>query len=160
MSFAKAVAFVLDKERGLVDDPQDPGGLTNYGIALKRHPELTADDIRTMTLSRASDIYLNQYWAPVQGPAWPNGVDLVMLDMCVNMGKEAAVECLQTALHIDIDGAIGPQTIRTAAQAAPIELIARITTARIQKYMRMAGWPHDGNGWTTRAVEAAIAGVT
>lgn len=160
MSFAKAVAFVLAKEGGLSDDPKDPGGITNHGIALKRHPELSADDIRNMTSMRATNIYFDGYWIPVQGAQWPSGVDLVMLDMCVNMGKEAAVECVQKALHVQVDGDIGTQTLRAAAAAKPSELIARLTSVRIQRYTRMAGWEHDGNGWTNRAVEAAIAGVT
>lgn len=159
MSFAKAVAFVLDREGGLVDDPNDPGGLTNLGIALNRHPELTAEDIRTMSRSRAANIYFDQYWTPVQGAQWPSGVDLVMLDICVNMGPETATQCLQKALGIDVDGKIGPQTIR-AAQAAKIPtLIAKLTSARINHYASLPGWAHDGHGWTARAVEAAIEGV-
>lgn len=160
MSFARAVAFVLDKEGGLVNDPLDAGGLSNRGIALKRHPELTAEDIRTMSVQRATSIYFDGYWTPVSGPSWPEGLDLVMLDMCVNMGKAAAVECVQRALNIQVDGAIGPQTLRAAALVKPKDLIARTTAERIKRYSKMAGWEHDGNGWTHRAVEAAIEGVT
>ena len=54
--FQLALAFTLKQEGGLVDNPADPGGLTNYGIALNVHPELTADDIRTMTPERAAAI--------------------------------------------------------------------------------------------------------
>lgn len=160
MSFAKAVGFVLDQEGGYTNDPKDPGGETNLGIALNRHPELTAEDIRTMSRSRAANIYFDQYWTPVQGAAWPNGVDLVMLDTCVNMGPTAAVECLQAALKVQVDGKIGPATIRGARQANVKDLIARFTNERIKRYMHMGAWDHDGNGWTTRAVAAAMEGVT
>jgi lysozyme family protein len=160
VSFPRAVTFVLAKEGGYTNDPADSGGPTNFGIALNRHPELTAEDIRTMTPQRASDIYRNQYWAGICGDSLPDGVDLVMLDISVNMGIHAAVECLQHVLGLTVDGVMGPQTLGATQAANPKKLVSQLTTERIKRYAGMAGWPKYGQGWTARSVDAAIEGVT
>lgn len=160
MSFARAVAFVLSQEGGLVDDPRDPGGLSNKGIALKKHPELTAEDIRTMSVTRASSIYFDQYWTKVSGSSWPDAVGVVMLDMAVNMGTFAAIQCLQLACGVSADGIAGQRTIEAANAAEPKGLVARLTGERIKRYSSMTAWPIYGKGWVTRSIAAALEGVT
>ena len=66
IDFDAAVRFVLRREGGLVDDAADPGGLTNMGIALDEHLEMTAEQIRTLTRTQAIAIYERDYWTPIQ----------------------------------------------------------------------------------------------
>ena len=160
MSFSHAVAFVLDREKGLVDDPADPGGLTNWGIALKRHPELTADEIRNMTQDQAAEIYHGPgYWGAIHGDELPEALELPMLDIAVLEGGTTAVRLLQTALHVLADGRWGPQTAHAAAAADAPELIEELTAARIVSLAALPNWPHDGKGWTARAVRAAMEAI-
>ena len=97
--FQPAVDLVLKHEGGLVDNPSDPGGLTNFGIALNRHPELTADDIRNMTLDRASQIYQTQYWTPYMEQEPDQRVANCALDCAVNQGPSVAKQLYQTFGH-------------------------------------------------------------
>ena len=48
--FDLAINYVLENEGGVVDDPNDPGGLTNFGISQKQYPDL---DIRDLTRDQA-----------------------------------------------------------------------------------------------------------
>jgi lysozyme family protein len=57
--FTYAVNEVLRSEGGLVNDPADPGGLTNYGISQRAYPGV---DIAKLTKEEAIAIYYRDYW--------------------------------------------------------------------------------------------------
>jgi lysozyme family protein len=97
--FNTAVSLVLKHEGGLVDNPSDPGGLTNYGIALNRHPELTADDIRNMTVDRAKAIYQKQYWTAAMEQEPDQRMANALLDTAVNQGPSVAEQFYQHFGH-------------------------------------------------------------
>ena len=84
-NFALAVGFVLKKEAGYVNDPDDPGGETNYGISKRYHPEI---DIKNLTAEAAAKIYFNEYWMKL-ADSLPFPMDVVAMDMSVNPGVEA-----------------------------------------------------------------------
>lgn len=158
MSFANAVAFVLARETGkLTENPNDPGGLTRWGIALARHPELTADQIRNMTQEGAAQIYAGpQYWDAIDGDRLPDYLHTPMLDSAVVQGPEVAIRSLQSALYVPVDGAIGDHTLAAAAAGVPKEVLARFTAARIHHFSLNSNWVANEDGWTTRAAWAAL----
>lgn len=157
MSFERAVAFVLRQEGGLHDDPTDPGGLTNFGIALARHPELTAADIRAMTPERARAIYSAQYWSAIHGDELPERLQLPMLDASVVQGPPHACRFLQGALYVlPLDGILGPATLGAARRADPLTTLARFSSERIQHFATLPTFARFGAGWITRAVRAAL----
>ena len=57
------IAKVIEREGGerLVNDPDDPGGLTKWGISKRAHPD---EDIANLTLDDAIRIYQDKYWKP------------------------------------------------------------------------------------------------
>lgn len=157
MTFARAVNFVLQWEGAqLADDPDDPGGLSRYGIALRYHPELTADDIRSMTPERAAQIYHDSYWSVIHGDDLPDYLQLPALDCCVNPGSGVVVKLLQKAVGVPQDGLIGPGTLTALRIANQHTLLERFTAARIGYWSTRSGWPKYGEGWTARAVAAAL----
>ena len=103
-SFELAIPIVLVNEGGLVDNPSDPGGLTNFGISQRSYPNV---DIRNLTQDGAAAIYLRDFWK----------YDLVesqlmatkIFDMSVNMGH-TAIRILQACLGVPADGIWGPGT--------------------------------------------------
>lgn len=158
MSFQRAVAFILSEEKGLVDDPLDPGGVTKYGIALRRHPELTRQQILDMTPLGAANIFHGpQYWGAVHGDELPDAWQLIMLDAAVLDGSENAIKWLQRALFIKDDGKMGPVTIRTAAANASLGAVRRFGAERLFELSSLKGWPHDGKGWAGRVIAATVA---
>jgi lysozyme family protein len=97
--FAQALAFTLQREGGYVNDPDDPGGETNYGLSKRAYPDL---DIRNLTLEQAAQIYRRDYWdAPGFGrlaevAPW---VAIRLFDLGVNCGPVTAGKMLQRAIN-------------------------------------------------------------
>jgi len=113
-NFPKSLAFVLACEGGYVNHPSDRGGETNMGITRAAYPD---EDIRNLTVERAGELYKRDYWDRVRGDQLPSGVDYVVFDSAVNHGVGNAGKFLQRALNryganLNVDGIIGPQTIR------------------------------------------------
>lgn len=92
-NFALAVGFVLKKEGGYSNDPDDPGGETNFGISKRYHPDV---DIKNLTATDAAKIYFSEYWMAL-ADALPFPMDVVAMDMSVNPGiqttKTLLVDC-------------------------------------------------------------------
>ncbi|MGH6982289.1 MAG: glycoside hydrolase family 108 protein [Stellaceae bacterium] len=136
--FQAAMAIVYQHECGndlngaLHDDPADPGGLTRFGLALKEHPELTADVLRALTRDQADAIYYATYWSPHQWAALPTTIAIKAFDISVNTGAGPAIKALQRALRacgvagIADDGELGPVTIAAAQRPMSIELLAAL----------------------------------
>ncbi len=80
-SFEKAFALTVGVEGGYVNDSRDPGGETKYGIAKRYHPD---EDIKNLTLERAKEIYLNEYWIPAKCDNTPTPMDICLFDSQVN----------------------------------------------------------------------------
>lgn len=73
MKFEEAVEFVLAYEGGYVNDPNDPGGETNFGISKRAYPNV---DIKNLTREDVIDIYRRDYWDRCRCGELPSGVDL------------------------------------------------------------------------------------
>ena len=144
------IAFTLAAEGGLVDDPRDPGGLTNFGISQAAYPGV---DIRALTPDKASAIYAHDYWTPVQGDALPAGVDLMVFDMGVNAGVATSAQILQRCVGVEADGAIGPMTLLAVKGAHTASLVTSLSAAQLAYYQGLSGWTTFGQGWARRVSE-------
>lgn len=91
MSLDQALALVLKFEGGYVNDPDDPGGETKYGISKRSYPNV---DIRNLTPELAGTIYQNDYWGPAGCAHLTPGMAVVVFDSAVNVGVRRAVEWL------------------------------------------------------------------
>jgi lysozyme family protein len=157
LRFRQAVAFVLGWEtvfdrRGnpvTENDPDDPGGLTKFGIDQRSHPHI---DIRALTRSQAEAIYHRDYWLPVRAHELPVPVGEVLFDIAVNNGKSRAARWLQEALGVEQDGFIGPITLKAACAVNPVELAQRLVARRERFYRSIArgGKAKFLKGWLNR----------
>lgn len=105
-------------EGGLSDDPDDPGGLTNFGITQKLVDTLGLGwNVKNLTQAQALSFYQVYFWRFYHVPLL---TDLVVatkvFDMLVNVTGHA-VGMVQSALNIlygsdvvKVDGALGPIT--------------------------------------------------
>lgn len=77
-----------------VNDPNDPGGLTIWGIARRYHPK-EVDQMNSMTKDKAWEvakrIYIRDYWEKMKCNDLPHGIDIVLFDLAVNPGAGLAV---------------------------------------------------------------------
>lgn len=172
---------IVTREGGFVNDPNDPGGATNFGVTIhtmrRLGLDLTGDgqvddsDVRALTRERAVDIFLDHYFHRPGIGALPEVLQPSVFDMQVNAGANA-VRILQRLLvdmgyDLDVDGVIGPQTIRAAhaaARAAPDHIADAYGIARRDYYYAIAdrrpasrryARRRDGGkgGWILRAEE-------
>jgi len=88
VDFERCVVFVLAREGGYVNDKNDSGGETKFGISKRSFP---SEDIKNLTIERAKEIYKQKYWnaAECDKREWPS--NLIVFDTSVNMGVSAAL---------------------------------------------------------------------
>lgn len=86
-AFDRALAFVLAREGGYVNDPRDPGGETKYGISRRAYPQL---DIKGLTHADAGAIYARDYWTPAGCDQLPAALAIAVFDTAVNSGVRYA----------------------------------------------------------------------
>jgi lysozyme family protein len=153
MSFADAIQLILINEGGYVNDPNDPGGETNFGICKRAYPNV---DIKNLTVEQATDIYRKDYWDKCRCDELPSCIQGLVFDTAVNQGTKIAIVLLQRALKIKEDGVIGMQTIATAVAHASPALVRDYTVVRVIRYVGTVNFDRYGAGWIRRAVGVAL----
>ena len=122
--FDDIIKVVLEHEGGYVDDPDDRGGATNWGVTQAvwedfLEDEFTSEDVRNFSREQAIELYREEFWKPSQAEKLQEEIREVYFDMCVNHGQRNAVKILQTAVNVKggslvVDGGIGPNTINAS----------------------------------------------
>ena len=177
----RVMPHVFAHEGGYVDDPQDPGGATKYGITLatlrawrnagirdrglgvgespnpktqspKPRP-VTKADVRALSVAEATAIYEANYARVVRFDDLPPGLDYAVLDFAINSGPKRAAEFLQKILGVEVDGVTGPKTCATAQTANPADTIGRLCDARLTFLKGLGTWKRFGKGWERRVRE-------
>lgn len=135
--FETAVKFVLASEGGLEENPNDNGGITNFGISLRFLREVKDENlrkygifgvvnentIRQLVIEQAKIIYRGEFWEE-------NGFEEIcvqnlcnyLFDMAVNHGVSQAVKLLQRSVcasafvrgFLHDDGIMGTKTLDVA----------------------------------------------
>lgn len=123
---------IIVREGGYVNDPDDPGGATNFGVTIHTMRRLgldldgdgtvTAEDVKRLSKDQAIDIFLKHYYTRPGIALLPDVVQASVFDMYVNAGANA-VKILQRLLRemgfeIAVDGILGPRTAGAAHEAA------------------------------------------
>lgn len=175
---------IVAREGGFVEDPDDPGGATKYGVTIHTLRRLGLDitgdgrvdgtDVRRLSQAQAVEIYIDHYFRRPGLGALPEVVQPSVFDMYVNAGAQAVKIlqrlCTQMGMACSEDGVIGPQTIRAAQkafEAAPMHFADAYGIARRNYYYALAdarpasrkyARARDGGkgGWIRRA-EAFIS---
>jgi len=146
---------IVAREGGFVNDPDDPGGATNFGVTIHTMRALGLDldgdgeigvaDVRRMTRAQAVDIFVRHYFRRPRIDTLPGVLQASVFDMQVNAGANA-VRILQRLLRgmgqaVAVDGVIGPNTAGAAdaaARAAPDHIADAYGIARRGYYFRLA----------------------
>ena len=146
---------IVAREGGFVNDPDDPGGATKYGVTIHTMRRLGLDlngdgrigvaDVKRLTRAQAEEIFIDHYFRRPGISRLPERLQASVFDMYVNAGNNA-VKILQRLLRqmgqqLDIDGAIGPHTVaatKAAFRAAPNHLADAYGIARRNYYFRLA----------------------
>lgn len=150
-NFNYCVQIILEVEGGLVDDPQDPGGVTKFGISKRAYPNL---DVPSLTEEQAAQIYYEDYWVKFRCGDVPPHLDLWFLNACVMSGGSEATKLLQQLVGCTQDGVFGPATLK-AVQQFPRGRDQEYLALYALHLMTLPGWAHDGHGWLNRLFRLA-----
>lgn len=123
--FEICVAKLLMLEGGINDDPNDRGGLTNFGISKNAHPDV---DIANLTKEQAIDIYWHEYWLVLDCDQYNPALAYVVFDSGVHEGVGRPQQYLEVAKnHYGLFMAAKRKNFKTYAQ-----------------------WEHYKDGWLNR----------
>lgn len=126
----KIINEIIEVEGGYVNDPDDSGGATKYGITenVARMAGYMGE-MEDLPRELAFDIYSNKYWEPLHLSSIEKMSESIaeeIADTGVNMGISRAAKFLQRSLTVlnnkgllypdlVIDGQLGQKTIRSLA---------------------------------------------
>jgi lysozyme family protein len=153
VNFIDAINRVLSNEGGLVDNPADPGGLTNWGWSLAENPDLTADQIRSMTRDQAAARYKVNFWDVIGADSLPFEQAFQILDFAVNAGLGTAIRKAQEALGVADDGRWGPVSAAAIAKLPAAVFILRFAAFKIRYYTKLSTFGTFGAGWMNRVAQ-------
>ena len=146
---------IVGREGGYVNDPDDPGGATNFGVTihtmrrlgldLDRDGDVDVADVKRLSRRQAVDIFVTHYFERPLIAELPKPLHATGFDMYVNAGANA-IKILQRLLNemgqaCVVDGALGPKSIaatQAAFRAAPAHLVDAYGIARRNYYFRIA----------------------
>lgn len=145
--FDQAFESVIGHEGSYVNDPRDPGGETKFGISKRSYPY---ENIRSLTLERAKEIYRRDFWSKIRGDELPYPVAFNLFDGAVNSGVGNSVRWMQRVADVADDGKIGPITMAAWLSLDPDLLAARYNGERLRLLTSLSTWPVYGKGWSRR----------
>lgn len=156
-NYDKAFTLVIAAEGGYVNDPNDPGGETNFGISKRQYPNV---DIKNLTLDDAKTIYQRDYWDAIQGDSLPWPLCAFVFDCAVNQGCDSAADfaaqkMLQGALGLTQDGIIGPATLSAAGRSGQWQA-AKFMALRGVRYTQSSKFDRYGQQWLTRIFDLSM----
>lgn len=134
--FDKVMQFILAEEGGYVNDPNDPGGETKYGIAKRFHPTV---DIAALTPEQAKVIYRRDYWDKMGLDTEPKfDKALLLMDCAVNQGVARAKE------------------IYASPKVVNRPFVEAFQAERALRYAALSTFQQYGRGWFRRLIRGAV----
>lgn len=157
-NFDACLKALLVHEGGYVNNPKDPGGMTNLGVTKTVWEEWVGHPVdekamRALTPADVAPLYKRKYWDKIQGDALPDGVDYAVFDAAVNSGPGRAIKWLQGCVGAEMDGALGPKTLGAVKLADSTALVEDYAKRRLSFMMSLPTWADFGKGWSRRVAE-------
>ena len=149
-NFDMAFDALMEHEGGYVDNKNDPGGETKFGITLK----VALDhgykgDMANLDLITAKAIYATTYW-PKCLDELPFKIAFNVFDGAVNSGLSQSIKWLQRSLGIKEDGLLGPETIAGSNKQNPEIIAVKFNVNRMEFLTGNHRWSFFGKGWARR----------
>jgi len=163
-NWEKAFQIVLKHEGGYVNNPRDPGGMTNLGVTKKVWEEFVGREVderemRALTPDVVKPLYKKNYWDKIKGDQLPSGVDYAAYDLAVNSGTGRAAKYLQRIAGVPDDGVIGPKSMEAILACDPEQTVDAICDMRLDFLQRLPTWNTFGKGWGRRVEEVKAIGL-
>jgi lysozyme family protein len=177
--FLVAIKTIFKHEGRFVDDPNDPGGATDYGISLRflqslgdldhdgwpdgdinKDGECNSEDIKALSIDDAERLYKIHFWDKVgYERIHDQSIATKLFDLCVNVGIVGANKIAQrsvrsaTGITLEDDGMMGFRTIAALNMCTPQLLLVAIKSEAAGYYRSLPKILKDQflKGWLNRA---------
>jgi lysozyme family protein len=166
LNFDAGLAFVWrkgfdDPADGYHVTPGDTGGGTFGGVIEATWANAVTAGIVQGVLAKATLLQLStvlrvKFWGTICDTL-PDGVDLLVFNGTMMTGHFAKLfqQCCGFIGADDVDGWIGPETLKQARARDPATLIDAVSGVHCGYLETLAGWPKfggaaNGDGWTGR----------
>jgi lysozyme family protein len=160
--FNESFNRLIDVEKGLSNDPNDPGNWTGgrvgagilkgtkYGISAATYPHINIADL---TVDDAKAIYWNDWWIAIAAGDLHPAIVYQMWQFAVNAGMVNAKRGLQSAVGAAQDGVIGPRTLAAVRAAELNDIILGFNAFMLEYYADLSTWDRYGKGWARRVAK-------
>jgi lysozyme family protein len=157
--FDNCIKIVLKEEGGFVNDPRDPGGMTNLGVTRRvweawTHETVDEPGMRALKAADVTPLYRANYWNPVLGDHLPAAIALCVFDFGVNGGTSRAAKHLQGLVGAEADGQIGEKTVNALTawlgKNSAEKAVSGLVDKRRAFYKSLSTFKTFGKGWTAR----------
>ncbi len=139
---------VLRAEGGYANDPNDPGGETNFGISKRSYP---GEDIPNLTKERAQEIFKTDFFDSVGGDTLLKinpGLAAHVADMAFNAGPKTAIKLMYDAVGLPRQKQITADLVDKLSNEE--NLIKSYSVARLKYYSSLGNASTYIKGWTNR----------
>nr|DAQ46637.1 MAG TPA: Lysozyme [Caudoviricetes sp.] len=154
LSFQQIFDRLIGHEGGYVNDLQDPGGETNWGVT-KRTAQANGytGNMKTMTRQQAYEIYRRAFWLRYNCEQMPDAVAYQFFDAAVNHGFGNASRMLQRAVGVLDDGIIGKYSLEAINHNPISDTLMVLNGERLNFYIRLKNFDRFGKGWVNRVAQ-------
>lgn len=151
------ITDILRREGGFVNDPNDRGGATNWGItqgtlASWRDRPVSVDEVRELSRDEAREIYRKVYYADADIDGEPKELQAQLFDINVNGGLKPIVARLTSYFNTsslqEIVDFLGPKTANIMLAASRVEYYRQITNNRPANKTFLLGWLNRASEFT------------
>ena len=158
-NFETAIKIVFDHEGGYGNDPDDPGGPTNFGLIFEDMRQVglpaTVEQIQSLTPETAASIYKKLYWDAMNMDLIKDAsVAICIFDQGVLQGAQTSLRMVQEIVGVDQDGELGPVTAAAINAQDPKKLAISFTRLCMHRFARIVeNNPSQAKfiaGWTDR----------
>jgi lysozyme family protein len=157
-NWEQSFQMVLKHEGGYVNNPKDPGGMTNLGVTKRVWEEYVGHEVdeaimRGLTPDMVQPLYKKNYWDKIKGDELPAGLDYAAYDLAVNSGTGRAAKYLQQIAGVPADGVIGPKSLEAIKACNAEESVDVLCDMRLDFLQSLPNWKTFGKGWGIRVWE-------
>lgn len=161
MTLQTLIDELIEREGGFVDDPEDRGGATKFGIthltlASFRKRQVSKDDVKNLSKEEAVEIY-NYLFKTDKLNLLPEFLHAPMFDFVVHSGPKNPIKILQSIVGVVEDGKLGPETAKACGRFMPEDLLFALAKRRILFLIRLTqkapGQIKFLAGWIMRVLE-------
>ena len=130
--------YAIPNEGGYVNDPQDPGGETKFGIAKRYHPN---EDILNLTRECANAFLYKEIWNWNGINTLPPEIKGFVFDHGIRTSPQNAIETTHRALGIDpVGDIIGKTTLGKLKETDYNEFLRKYKELVREQDKKRSGW--------------------